>query len=185
MFSILGTCHTNSNVISLGVRRRAAVTVHPWNCSAGGGGHRHEAGDLIMIALLDCVLARRMFVPQALLLQPEADLAVDGGGDCGLEIYEGPLDAVVDPLLQLRVQATVLEVDLFLQLPVTMVVLVIEALLFLLLVLLQRSVLRHVEIVLHRGVHPVGRVRRGRRRRRWQKLVDPFMVHPGQRSREL
>lgn len=131
-----------------------------------------------MITLLDCVLARGMFVTQALLLQSKADLTVDRGGNCGLEIYESPLDALVHPLLQLCVQAIVLMMHLVLQLPMTKIVLVIEALLFLLLVLLQRAVLRDIEVVLHRRVHPICRGRRGRRRWR-QKLIDTFRVHLG------
>lgn len=134
-----------------------------------------------MVTLLDGGLARRVLVTQALLLQPEADLVVDRGSDGGLEIYKGPLDALVDPLLQLRVQAVVLQVHLLLELPVAVVVLVVEALLLLLLVLLERAVLRHVKVVLHRvcrRVHPVRRRPRGRRRRR-QEFVDTFGIHLG------
>lgn len=131
-----------------------------------------------MITLLDYVLVRGMFVTQALLLQSKVDLTVNRGGDCGLEIYEGPLNALIDPLLQLCVQAIVLVVHLILQLPMTKIVLMIEALLFLLLVLLQCAVLRDIEVVLHRRVNPICKGRRGRRRRR-QKLIDTFRVHLG------
>lgn len=113
-----------------------------------------------MITLLDRVPASRMVVTQALLLQSEADLIVNRGSDCWLEIYEGPLDALVDPLLQLRVKATVLLVNLLLQVPVTKFVLMVDSLLLLLLVLLQGAVLRHVKVVLHWGIHPFCRDRR-------------------------